>query len=165
MIAEDFLDRHCLELVIVRSRSAVSVYITYIACRNVCIFDRLLHYTDRAGTSLIWHGYMKCVAAHSVAYDLGKDPGPPSLSKLKFLEYQDAGALTDNKAVALGIERSRCSFRIVISRRKSSHRCESCDRHRRNSAFGSAAYHRVRIAALDHPKAVADRVSPRRTGS
>ncbi len=54
-------------------------------------------------------------------------------------------------------------FRVVISRRKCPHRCKTRDRHRSDRTFGTAADHRVCIAAFNDAKTVADSMSSGRT--
>ena len=129
------------------------------------IAQRLLHHANRARPGFVGHRQMKSVGGHAVADDLGVNARAASLRKFQFFENHDAGALADNKAVAIAFKGTRGMLRIIVARRQRAHRGKPRHAHRRDGRLSAAANHDVGIAALNDLEAVADGVRARRAGS
>src|SRR5688572_4563443 len=121
MLTEDLLDRHCLELIVVRRRGPVSVYITDLIGRDARVLDSTFHHADSTGTRLIGHSYVKSVAAHPVTGDLRVYFCAAGFGELELFENQYSRTFSDHKTVPFGVERPGGVFRIVIPSRKRSH--------------------------------------------
>src|ERR1051325_10993937 len=99
MFAEDFFDRHRLEFIVIWRRSAVSIDIGNRVRRQPRVLDGLLHYTNRARASLVWHCDVKGIAACSIANNFRKYLSPTCLREFEFFQNQNPRSLTDRKSV------------------------------------------------------------------
>ena len=63
----------------------------------------------------MWSSDVIGIARESVADDLGVDLGTPLLSVLKRFQYQDRGPLTQNKPIAIFIERARGAGGLLVT--------------------------------------------------
>src|SRR5436190_14436774 len=121
MVAKYFFDRQTFELIVVRCRSTVRIYIADPIGFDSRIFYCSTHYALCSRTSFVGHRDVKRVAAHSVADDLGIDLGTASLRRFKFLQDYDPGAFADHETIAFEVERPGGSLRIIISSRERTH--------------------------------------------
>src|SRR2546426_1698635 len=108
---------------------------------------------------------MKCICRHAIASYFRVNARATSFGKFKFFEYQNSGALTNNKPIAVALKGARCMLRIVIARRKRPHRREARHTHGRDGRLGATTNHYVSISALDYLEAVADGVRAGRASS
>src|SRR5579863_1835862 len=99
------------------------------------------------------------VAGHTVANDFSEDRSVAFLRVLEGFEDENARAFTDDKAVAIGVERAAGVRGIVIAGGKSAHGGETADAHGRDRRFCTAADHHLGGATLDDFERVPDGVS------
>src|ERR1041384_7356228 len=104
MLTERLFDGHRLELVVIRRRGAMRVDITNILRLGSRIGERLLHYAHGAGSCLVRHRDMKCIASHAIPDQLAIDAGAASFREFKLFEDHDSRAFTDHKSIAIQIE-------------------------------------------------------------
>jgi hypothetical protein len=98
------------------------------------------------------------IRAHPVADQLRQDVRAARVRLPDLLEHQDAGALSHDESVAAVIPGTARVGRIVVALRERAHRGKPRDAERRNARFGAAADHRIRVAPLDQPEGVPDRM-------
>src|SRR5258706_15676009 len=78
----------------------------------------LLHAAGGTLAALLRRGHVVGVAAHTVAGELGVDPGAPALGVLELLENHHACAFGQNEAVAILVPGSARRRGIVVARGK-----------------------------------------------
>src|SRR2546422_486289 len=79
-------------------------------------------------------------------------------------ENQDAGALADDEAVAIRVERAAGARRLVIARGQCFHGGKAADAHGCDGRLSAAGNHHVGVAALNDFEGVADGVRGSRAG-
>src|SRR4051812_47919988 len=103
------------------------------------------------------------VARQTIADQLGVDLRSPRLGMLIFLEHDYASALAHDEAVAILVPRAASLIGLVIEvRAERPGLGETGNSERADGGFRSAREHDVRVAVLDHPSGVADRMRTRR---
>ncbi len=107
---------------------------------------------------------MMGVGGVTVTDDLAINFRAALLRVLQFLQSQHARTLAHDKAVALLVERSRRSFRIIVARAHGAHRAEAADADGHNRGFATAGKHHYRFAHLDGAPGFADGVIGSGTG-
>ena len=78
------------------------------------------------------------------------------------LEYQDARALAEQKAVAVLVERATGCLRIVVAARERARARHRDERQRQNRRLGAASHHRLGIAAPQEVQRLEHRIHARR---
>ena len=101
---------------------------------------------------------VKGIGTHSIAHDFRQDTSATLAGMFQFFKHQDAGAFADHEAVAVEIPGTRGALRFVVACRKRAHSREPADAHGSDAGFGAAANHDIRVAALDQPERIADRM-------
>ncbi len=164
VLAPQALDRHGLHFVAHRGGGAMGVDVGDLLRFHVRVAERGLH--DPAGATGVLGrlGDVVGVAAHPVADHLGQDGRAAALGHLQRLQDQDAGALADDEAVALGVERAAGALRLVVAGGQRPHGGEAAHAHRGDGGFGAAADHDVGVAPGDDLEAVAHRMGRGRAG-
>src|SRR6266850_5133443 len=141
-------------------RGGMGIQILHIGWRESSILQSELH--DPADTASIFgRGVrMEGVGVRAVADEFCKNHGATANCVLALFENHDAGAFTDDKAVACGIPRAGSAGRIVIACRESPHGSKAGHRERRDGSLATAAYHGVGIAPLEDTESFANSVRP-----
>src|SRR5687767_8736725 len=83
---------------------------------------------------------------------------------LELFEDDDAGALADDEAVPILVERAAGTLGFVVARRERAQLAEAADAHRGDRRLRAARDHRIGVAALDDFERVADGMRRRRAG-
>src|SRR5213078_3190799 len=112
----------------------------------------------------VGRGHVVRVARQPVADDLRVAPRVAADGVLERLEHDDPTPLAADEPVAAGVEGPRGLRRRVVARGHRLHRAEARDRQRDDDGLGAARDHDVRVAPLDEPEGVADRVVAGRAG-
>ena len=102
------------------------------------------------------------VVRHAVAEDFGVDPRAASDCPVVLLENHHRRAFAHHESVAVAVERTRRSCRIVVARR---HRLDDRERakaQRSERSFGAACNHHVGVSVTNLTERVADRDRARR---
>ena len=94
------------------------------------------------------------VGGHAVAHDFSNDGGVAALGVLERFEDEDAGAFTDDEAVALGVKGAAGALGLVIARGEGFHGRETADAHGGDGGFAAAADHDLGVAALDEAEGI-----------
>src|SRR5690606_27456871 len=111
--------------------------------------ERHAHRADGAFAVLRLAGHVIGIRRDAVARDLAVDRRATLPGVLEVLEDEDAGALADDEAVAIAIERTAGLLRLVVARRQRAHGAEAADAHRRDRRFRPARDHDAGVTALD----------------
>ena len=98
------------------------------------------------------------VVRRAVAEDLGVDLRAALLRGLELLEHEHARALAHHEAGARRVERPRRARRVLVLGDEPAHRAEAGEDQRVHARLGAAGEHRVRAAALDQLRRLADGV-------
>ena len=101
---------------------------------------------------------MGAVGRHSVAEQLGVDPGPSGQGDLLGLDDQDARPFGEDEAVAVAVERPAGVGRVVVPGREGSHGGEPAEAHPGDRGLGCRRDHDVGVAEGDVLEGVADGV-------
>ena len=89
------------------------------------------------------------VARSSSADDLAIDLCAAGLGVLVLLEDEGAGAFTDDEAVTIRVEGTRCVLGVVVARREGLHGVEASDGRFVDRSLGSARHHDIGLAVAD----------------
>ncbi len=100
----------------------------------------------------------------AVAEHLGVDTGAAGLRRLEVLQHEHAGTLAHDEAGAGGVERTRRAGRVLLLGGEPAHGAEPGEDQRVHAGLGAACEHRVRVAAADQLRRLADRVRAGRAG-
>jgi hypothetical protein len=160
-VAEDLADGFGFGGVVQRCRSAVRVHVPDRRWLRAGVLEGELHADGGAGAPGRGCSDVVGVGVASVPRDLAVDGGTTRPCPLQRLEHDTAGALADDEAVAVGVERPRRALGRVVARTERAHARERGDRERRHGCFSPAGHHDVGGAVADQPDALADGV---RTG-
>ena len=116
------------------------------------------HGVGGAGAVLVRLGDVPAVGAHPVAEQFGVDSGAAGLGVFEFLQHQQAGALGEDEAVAIGVEGAAGVGGIVVSLRQGPHGREPAQAHGRHRGLAAAGDHHLGVVVLDGAEGVADGV-------
>ena len=162
VITEHLLERERFRRIVERCRAAVGVDVLDISRRDVAVGERALHRSRGLRSVRPRGGHVMRVIRVSISYELGVDMGASGARALQFLEHEDGAALAHHEAIAVAVEGSRGSLRLVVARRHSTNDRERAKSEWRERRLGGAAEHDVRIAVANLTEAVTDRDRARR---
>ena len=107
---------------------------------------------------------MPAVGRHAVAEHLGVDPRTAGPGHLFGLEDQDSGSLAHDEPVAVAVEGTAGTRRVVVARREGSHRREATQSHVGDRGLAAPGDHHVGMARLDQLVGIANRIGRRGAG-
>src|SRR5262249_51922371 len=109
--------------------------------------------------------HMICIVVGDKGLNLGIDMRTASQSQFSFFQQQDCCALRQDKAIALGIVRARCSFWLVITRAQSMYHIEDSQPNRSQCGISTPSQHAFGTPLLDLPAGLTNGIPTSRTAS
>ena len=149
VLTEYALECESLDRIAQRRRGAMRVDVADLPGFDPGITQRRAHH---AVSAIAVFGRLRDVigvAGHSVADDLAQDGSIALLRTFERLQNQNASALANDKAIALGIKGTASALGLLVARRQRLHGCESADAHRCDGSFRASTDHNLCIAALN----------------
>ena len=145
-------------------RGGVGIQIVDLLGIHAAMLHRHLHGASRTGAVGRGSAEVVSVGARTITDQLGNDRCTATFGVFKLLDHHHTGALTHHESIAILVEGTRSSRRVVVSRAQRPHASEPCESAGKNAGLGTARDHCVGIAELDDPPCLTDRVVRGRTG-
>ena len=165
MVAERDLQRLGLACVVQLRRRAVGVDVVDVLRLEPRVLDRQRDRARRRLAGLVGCHLVERVVGRRVADQLTVDAGAALIGVLQRLEDQRARALAGDETIAVAVERPARLLGRFVARREGADGVEGRDPYLAQRRLGAAREHDVRVAALDHPRRVAERLRRRRARS
>ncbi|KAF5029068.1 hypothetical protein DSECCO2_652490 [anaerobic digester metagenome] len=166
VVAEHLLDGLGFAQVVEVRRGGVGVDVVHVLGADARLVDGGAHGLRHAQAVFVRGGHVVGVAGRAVAHHFCVNGGAARLGRFQRFQHQEAGAFTDDEAVAVVVERARgLGGGVVVGRGQRLQCGEAGNAHGRDGGFHAAGDHRVAAAHEDVGIGIADGMLARRTGA